>query len=230
VRARDPHDWRTTWLAGRAALEAGRVDEARKAFEAVVAELPGELAPKLALGICHEMSGSLDRAQAYYDHVSRIDPSLTAAAFGLGRILLKLKARPGAVEAYRRVPATSSRYPQALIAIARALLDTSVGPIGREEILGAGEAVDTLRALLGDAREVQELAADVCRAAIPELESGRVTRDARERLFGRATLTPASLRAEAERALRACAKFAPSFGERLKVVDAANAIRPLTLI
>ena len=51
VEAADPRDWRAHWSRGVVCLERGQPADARSAFAAVYQALPGELAPKLALGL-----------------------------------------------------------------------------------------------------------------------------------------------------------------------------------
>ncbi len=46
----DPWEWRAVWVGGLAALEAGDFTSAQSSFNAVYGQVPGELAPKLALG------------------------------------------------------------------------------------------------------------------------------------------------------------------------------------
>src|SRR6185312_10192799 len=73
VQKAAPADWRLAWYKGRALLAQGKTDETLRAFHALVEEMPGELAPKHALGIAYETSGELDRAISYYDAVSKAD-------------------------------------------------------------------------------------------------------------------------------------------------------------
>ena len=105
----DPFDWRVQWFRGRIRLAQGQPAEARRLFEQVDAEVPGELAPKLALAMAAEADGDLQSASALYDTVSRTDPTFTTATFGLARCRTALNDRQGAIAAYGRVPANSSR-------------------------------------------------------------------------------------------------------------------------
>jgi hypothetical protein len=85
-----------------------------------------ELAPKLGIAFAAETEGDTRTAAAFYDRVSRVDPDHTSACFGLARIRVKVGDRDGmigAVEALRRVPASSSLYAQAQIRLADLLID-----------------------------------------------------------------------------------------------------------
>jgi serine/threonine-protein kinase PknG len=226
LRQQNPRDWRVDWLRGRAALAQSDPKEARIAFEAVAIELPGELAPKLALGIVFELLGDVDRAIRLYDLVSRVDPMLTSAAFGLGRCLQRKGDREGAVAAYHRVLVTSSRYTQAQIAAIQTLIDESMGKVGRDELDQAAEAVEALRAE-SDSIDIHKVTADFYRVAIDRLVTGGVKASPRDKILGQ-PFAVGNLRHQAEHELRACAHLASTRDERIDFVDAANRIRPKT--
>ena len=80
-------------------------------------------APKLALGMAAEQGGGADVAASWYDVVSRTDPSYTSASFGLARCRVTTGDPSGAVDAYERVPGTSSAHVDAQVAEAQLLLD-----------------------------------------------------------------------------------------------------------
>ena len=78
-------DWRLSWYRGVVALAAGEPGVAASVARLLYRHLPGELAPKLALGHAAEQAGDHEQAARWYDIVSRVDPALTSAAFGLAR-------------------------------------------------------------------------------------------------------------------------------------------------
>jgi serine/threonine-protein kinase PknG len=96
---RDAGDWRIAWYVGLADLVSGRFTEARDAFDSVYDALPGELAPKLALGFTAEASGDQVLATRYYKLVWTIDHSHVSASFGLART-----SGPGRSSRWRRCP------------------------------------------------------------------------------------------------------------------------------
>ena len=55
-------DWRLPWYRGQCALLEGALDDAATEFDAVLAMLPGELAPKVALAATAELRGADDEA------------------------------------------------------------------------------------------------------------------------------------------------------------------------
>ncbi|MGW7053861.1 tetratricopeptide repeat protein [Streptomyces sp. NPDC054887] len=116
-----PHDWRLHWHAGLRHLCDDRMAEARRRFDLVYDSLPGEYAPKLALGYCHERLGRPDRARDYYEAVWLRNHSLGSAAFGLARIHLARQEREKALDILERVPKDSRHRTAARTAIVRIL-------------------------------------------------------------------------------------------------------------
>src|SRR5262249_59135684 len=95
------------------ALARAQPAMAQAAFSAVYDELPGELAPKLALGFAAEAAGDLAAARRYYQLVWTIDRSYISAAFGAARACLADGDRPAAIAAVAAVPAGSTPPPAA---------------------------------------------------------------------------------------------------------------------
>ncbi len=87
VQKTHPQDWRLAWYRGRSLLAQGRTQETLHAFEGILGEMPGELAPRQAVARAYEAHGDLDAAIRYYDAVSKADANFTSAAFGLARCL-----------------------------------------------------------------------------------------------------------------------------------------------
>jgi serine/threonine-protein kinase PknG len=223
-----PNDWRLAWYRGRWLLAQGKTKETIAAFEAIMGELPGEVAPQQALGRAYEEEGTLERAIAYYDAVSRADPSLTSAALGLARCLEKKKDKTHAVGAYRRVPAGSSRYAQAQMALVKLLVSDLAGEPSRTEIEQAAVALEGLEGLV-DGIEIHKLRAAFYVAAANHVTSAGWTKKDGEQLVG-VEPRAGELRAAAEKELRTCARFAGTEAERYDLVDEANRVRPLTLL
>jgi serine/threonine-protein kinase PknG len=221
-----PFEWRVQWFRGRIRLAEGKPAEARRLFEQVDAEVPGELAPKLALAMAAEADGDLHSAAVLYDTVSRTDPSFTTATFGLARCRSRLNDRAGAVAAYSRVPSTSSRYVAAQLALARTLCDPVRGPVHVNDVARAAEILANLQRS-ADGRDLHMVAAQVFLSVVGEIEAGRLSPNG-TRVLGRAC-HPSDLRRGAEESLRRCARYAPSVDERIALVDRANTVRPRTL-
>ncbi|MGH3868580.1 MAG: tetratricopeptide repeat protein [Pseudonocardiaceae bacterium] len=119
-RATD-YDWRMAWHRGLLALANDKITDAESKFVEVYQALPGEDAPKLALGFCYEQLDNLDEAQRYYEATWRRDRSQASAAFGLARICLRRGERDGAVTILDEVPDVSPHRDAAWIAAVRIL-------------------------------------------------------------------------------------------------------------
>ncbi|MEV0221627.1 tetratricopeptide repeat protein [Streptomyces sp. NPDC050704] len=122
-----PYDWRLDWHRGLLALgrdqvAGDQVAAARGHFDRVFAALPGEYAPKLALGYCAERLDRWHEALTFYEAVRLRNPSLGSAAFGAVRARLALggeRARDDAVRALDAVPQHSRHRTAARTAAVR---------------------------------------------------------------------------------------------------------------
>ena len=227
VQKASPSEWRLAWYRGRALLAQGKTQETLQAFRAMVDELPGELAPKHALGLAYEAQGSLDEAIRYYDAVSRADGNFVSAALRLARCLEKKGDRAGATAAYRRVPSSSSRFGQAQMELGRLLITPERGkpfpPL--DDLVAASEAVQALDGLM-DGLEVSRLKADLYTVAA-RCASGTSGLPADTKVLG-VGLDEKALRTAAEEAFRVCARQAKTDDARYELVDRANQVRPMT--
>ncbi|SDP67456.1 serine/threonine-protein kinase [Lentzea jiangxiensis] len=216
----DPaEDWRPDWYRGLAALVDQRPGEALGFFDAVCSAVPGEAAPKLALGVCREATGDLKAAAGWYEVVWRTDHAYVSAAFGLARVLLACGDRARAVEVLLSVPDTSSQHLAAQIAAVRAQL----GHGDADDLVAAGER---LHALDIDVHSRTQLSAELLEAAYDY-----VTRNqAAEGRVLDCALSEHELRLGLERRYRTLARFAATPEERIALVDRANAVRPRTLV
>jgi serine/threonine-protein kinase PknG len=158
----DPGDWRVAWYNGLRELASGRASVAAGAFSLAYDELPGELAPKLALALAAEAAGDLATADRYYRVVWICDRSYVSAAFGLARTRLAAGDRSGAIEALTSVPDTSSYHVAAQTAAVRMLV-SGTGGASEDELRGAADRLSRLA--LDDASR-QRLTVEILRAAL----------------------------------------------------------------
>jgi serine/threonine-protein kinase PknG len=213
-------EWRGIWYRGLSLLAQGRPDEAGGAFDLVFSELPGELAPKLGLALAAELSSQLDVAARNYDVVASADPTFISACFGLARVRLAQGNVAGAVEAYARIPPTSSSYTQAQLALARALIR---GGRTAEDLASASAVIERLS--LADEQRAG-LAVELLEAALALLASGGAPQAGDVHLLGR-PLREIPVRLALEQAYRDLAW--PAAGdEKIRLVDRANQVRPVT--
>ena len=214
-------DWRLWWYRGLQALAAEHPVAASEAFASIYRLLPGELAPKLALGVAAESNLDPAGAAAWYEIVARTDPWFLTASFGLARCRLALDDVPGAIAAYDRVPETSAAYVDAQVASATARLDHA------ERLADVQDAARVVDRLTLEPARRDRLVLDVLESALPLLESNG-SGGPPGSLLG-FELSDHGLRLGLERTYRSLAKVAPSPSERIRLVDHANQVRPRTL-
>jgi serine/threonine-protein kinase PknG len=225
VEAVNSREWRVSWYRALSLLAQRQPAEAGQAFEIVYSELPGELAPKLGIALAAELSGDLAKAGRHYDIVASADPSFTSACFGLARVRLAQGDLAGAVEAYERIPPSSSLHAQAQLALAHILIrGGSSGPTV-EELAGASSVIEKLT--LPDEQRA-ELAVGLLEPALELIIGGATLRTPGVRLLGQPPLeTP--VRLALERAYRDLA-WASVGEEKIRLVDRANMVRPVTAV
>jgi serine/threonine-protein kinase PknG len=223
LAASDLADWRTAWYQGLRQLAGGNPGTARATFDGVYDALPGELAPKLALGFAAEATADGVAAARWFVLVWTVDRSYVSAAFGLARTRLQADDRSGAIAALVAVPETSIHYVAAQIAAVR----IQVTPASGQQWVSPGdldEAGRRLGRLELDISRKLRLEAQVLRAALDCAVAGLLGGG---QLLG-CDLTERSLRFGLERAYRAQARLAPDSSQRIKLVDKANDVRPRT--
>ena len=220
----DPSDWRIAWYNGLRQLAVGQPQAAQGAFSAVFDELPGELAPKLALAFAAEAAGDVAAAGRYFRLVWTVDQSYISASFGLARARLAAGDRPGAIAALAGVPSASSHHAEAQIAAVRILVsgDGHGGATG-DDLRQADGRLTQLA--LDDVRR-QQLTLEVLRAALDWCTSGQPVGGGR--ILG-CEPNARAVRFGLERTYRALASLTPDETRRIQLVDLANAIRPRTL-
>ncbi len=225
VEEKDAWDWRVLWYQGRSLMAQGKYQEAQKIFDQVYFDLPGELPPKLALGLAAEAAGNLKLAMQMYDLVSLQDPSYTAAAFGLSRCLRALGKRSDAVAALERIPHTSNLHTRSRVEIANTLIDNLNGAPVIKELQEASKVVETLTL---DGIERYRLAKRVLETALNLITSKQLSPTDTISILGQ-PLKEVYLRTGLEKALRNMAHLSTG-NEKIQLVDEANRVRPKTWV
>lgn len=226
IESSDPWTWRARWYRGLIALERRSDAEAMRQFDTVYRTLPGELAPKIALGFAHEVAGRLDVASEWYRIVARTDPAYTVASFGLARCRAALGDRDGAVDALDAVPDTSNAHLDASVTSVDLLVSPSRDDVVLAAVHRAASIVD--RAGVG-ADDLDGLRAPVLAAALRLVCADADAIDPGVTLFG-VPCTEQQLRLALEASFRAMARYASSRAERIELVDRANSIRPRSIV
>ncbi|MEO7235716.1 MAG: tetratricopeptide repeat protein [Lapillicoccus sp.] len=217
----DPWEWRAVWMQGLAALQHGDPRLAQGAFNAVYGQVPGELAPKLALACACEASSELDIAESLYAACARTDANFTpSAAFGMARVRAKREDVTGAVQALDLVPATSRAYSLARQIRAEILTGSGSG------VLALAQAWSSVDQVLMDPRERAGLDVRIYGKALDEV--GR-RGDQPALHVGAFPATGRGMREALEGALRRLARLTSDRRERVELVDRANDVRPWTL-
>ncbi|MEU7468316.1 tetratricopeptide repeat protein [Streptomyces sp. NPDC044984] len=237
LEERDPDDWRVVWYRGVAALVTGDHEGAALAFDAVYDAFPGEIAPKLALGVCAEVLGQLDNAAEYYRLVWSTDPSHVSAAFGLARVQLAAGDRNGAVRTLVSVPESSIHYTAARVASVRARLRGRAAAAGDvpflDDLTAAAGQVEALEAYGLDPARRELLSAEVLGCGLDWVLSGgqgSAPSAAGGRTLLGSGLDERGLRFGLERSYRTLARLARSGEERIDLVERANRYRPRTWV
>jgi serine/threonine-protein kinase PknG len=229
IKAGFPHDWRIDWYRGLIELAGGRSRVAHVAFEAVYDELPGEIAPKLALAVSAEGVGDYFGAARYYELVWRTDHSYVSAAFGLARVYLAQGAKTGAIEVLESVPLSSTHHVDAQVAAIK--IKTRVGggkdtkTVSERDLVEAGMRLERLSL---DAERRTRLSVEVLEAAHEWVRSPQASPQPGAKVLG-CDLSERAVRFGLERCYRSLARLAATPVLRVEMVDKANAIRPRTL-
>ncbi|MEU3250206.1 tetratricopeptide repeat protein [Streptomyces sp. NPDC006997] len=233
-----PDDWRVVWYRGVAALVTGDRESAALAFDAIYDAFPGEIAPKLALGVCAEVLGQLDNAAEYYRLAWTTDPSQVSAAFGLARVQLASGDRRGAVTTLESVPESSIHYIPARVAAVRARLRQRTEVTGAvpflDDLTAAARQVEALEGYGLDATRRERLATEVLGCALDWILSGSQGSVPPQAAGGRTLLGSGlderGLRLGLERSYRTLARLARGGEERIDLVERANRYRPRTWV
>lgn len=223
ILAADPWEWRALWLHGLVELAGEQPTEAIKAFNAVYGQIPGELAPKLALGLACELGGEPEIAARMYSLCARTDAAFVAAGqFGLARLARAADRRADALVALERIPATSRAFGEARRERARLLVGDAQSPPPLDDLAAAASELDQATM---DPTARQELRIKILEQALAAVAGGARG----DLVIAGVRADQPSLRGALEAALRQAARHATDRRTRWALVDRANAIRRRTL-
>jgi len=176
--------------------------------------------------VAAECAGQPGDAIPLYEIVSRTDPGFTTASFGLARCLVTAGERDRALVAYDRVLDSSSSYLDAQTAYIACLAS---GDGAQEPTLAELQvAMARLQALKLDPARRGQLEIDILSAALELVGRNGFVPDPAPRL-GPFPLEERELRFGLERGYRGLAHLAADAGDRIRLIDRANDIRPRTL-
>ena len=223
----DPWDWRIRWIEGLQAIVQNRPDQGAEKFSQVWTQVPGEVAPKLAVALASEMAGEYQRAGSLYQSVMGTDPTYVTAAFGLARCRAADKDRPGAVAAYQSVPASSAGYFDARIAAARAYVQPfdDADP-SKDDVIAAVRVLEDVQL---DTIERAEITVQILDQALAGIVAGTIPSDESIKLFNE-PMTNSGIRRQLERTYRELGRLATDRDERIRLIDKANAVRAKSVV
>ena len=220
--ADDPWEWRALWMDGLAAMKLEDWEGAKAAFNAVYQQIPGELAPKLALAVACERGGLPDVAEGLYATCAATDASYVASAsFGMARIRALRRDASGAVAALDQVPKTSRGYPESRQLRAEVLLAGSGSDLGVLD-----QAMQSIESVPMDGITRQQYTVRILQHALVVVQRGQGKVNVK---IGSYDASEAGIREGLERAFRALARDAPDLQARVELVNQANAVRTWTL-
>ena len=221
VLAVDPWEWRAVWLSGLSALSQGDADAAIASFNAVYGQVAGELAPKLALGHSCELAGQRDAAIGFYSVCVRCDANYSApAAFGLARVQGQLERGVEALAALDLVSSVNRAYVEARKLRASLLLESN-------SLDGCAQAMSTIAAVSMSAQDRHGAEVKIYERALRCVLGGAPRPDL---MIGGIVAEEMPLRAGLEGAYRELAAITEDRSARVVLVDAANRVRPRTLV
>ncbi|HEX2301682.1 MAG TPA: tetratricopeptide repeat protein [Pseudonocardiaceae bacterium] len=219
-----PGDWRVHWFRGLWSLVDGAIEPARESFTEVLDALPGEAAPKLALGLCAERTGDTGLATRCYRTVWRTDRSYVSAAFGLARTCFAQGDRIGTAAALEAVP-ESSRY-GARARLCALLARHRDRPAEQPPVVDFFTTAQRLHTLDLDERQREQAIAEVLEYVLGWQLAGRPWPDDAvttipDTLLGH-PLSLRGVRDGLEAVYRRLARLAPTRAERISLIDKAN--------
>jgi serine/threonine-protein kinase PknG len=224
ILSNDPWEWRGVWLRGLVAMGAGDHASTISAFNSVYGQLPGELAPKLALARACELGGEPDVAAQMYEQCAKTDAAYVAPAqFGLARLAAAAGRRDEALAAFDHIPATSRAYGDARRHRAL-LLSSASGSVHPLDDLAAAAAELDQAAL--DPKGRAELRIQILSTALDQVHDHGPSP---QLLIADARATEPSLRSALEHAYRDAARLADDPADRTRLIDQANSVRVRSL-
>ena len=222
--ADDPWEWRALWVDGLGAMQEQDWTAAASSFNAVYQQVPGELAPKLALAVACERGGQPDVAEALYVVCASTDAAYVApSAFGVARVRAEQRDASGAVEALDWVPRTSRGYPESRQLRAEVLLAQ-----GSTDLRVLDQAMRSIESASMDPATQGRYAVRILEEALAIVQA-TVSKPAVGTTIGSYEADEAGLRSGIERGYRLLARDTQDLPERIELVNRANAVRAWSL-
>lgn len=221
-----PGDWRLAWYGAQCALFENDFDSAAADFDVVLATLPGELAPKLALAATAELRNAHADATRYYQTVWQTDHGYVSAAFGLARQRALVDDRAGGIKVLDQVAPTTAQFTAAGSTAIEMLLDgRKPEHLDEQTLVEAGRRTAALD--LESTAKRASIRLRVLEAALGWLRAGHTP--GTPRLLG-ADFHQAGIQGGMERCYRELAHETDDTWARIALVEEANRVRPRTRV
>ncbi|MEZ0578755.1 tetratricopeptide repeat protein [Nocardioides sp. MH1] len=218
----DPWEWRALWMQGLAAVQQEDWETAKASFNAVYQQVPGELAPKLALAFACEKGAQPEVAEGLYQTCASTDASyVAAAAFGMARVRAARGDTPGAVAALDLVPTTSRGYTESRQQRAEVLLAGS-----GSDLAVLDQAMRTIEGSSVSPSVRQHYTVRILKEALPAVAKNPPRAGVK---IGSVPASEREIRSGIEGALRLLARDTNDLDERVDLVNQANAVRNWSL-
>jgi serine/threonine-protein kinase PknG len=140
-----PGNWKVTWYTARLCEASGLLRDATDHYSELVAELPGELAPQLALARVYVGMEQFARAVDLYRGVLKADPGNAEVILGAADALLKQRREQEAMHLLESVGEASARYIEAQLL----LCQLSLAAAASMQFQDIEPAVRAIQALAG---------------------------------------------------------------------------------
>lgn len=217
----DPWEWRALWLTGLAALQQGDWAKAQSSFNTVYQQVPGELAPKLALAVACEGAGQGDVAENLYRTCADTDSAyLAPAAFGLARVRAGRGNIEEAVSALDLVPPSSRSFVES-----RRLRAEMLGTTKDSTVPTLHQAMESIEGVRLGTVERETLVSKILERAL-EIVASKGPQQGR---IGTIEAKEPALRNALEASYRALAREAALPADRVDLVNQANSVRSWSL-
>lgn len=164
-----PGHWKVAWYTGRLLEAQGDLSAVAESYSDLLADLPGELPPQVALARVRARQGDHSGAVALYTAVLKADPGSTETILGLTEALLALDRFDEAAEVLGRINEAAAKYIDAQLLLCHLFLVRMV-PLTAANVSRAAQAIGYLEGRTEDPRyylargEVYRRARDLARA------------------------------------------------------------------
>ncbi|MBV9712082.1 MAG: tetratricopeptide repeat protein, partial [Ktedonobacteraceae bacterium] len=163
VQRMAPGNWKIAWYTGRLLEAEGKLTAATDQYRELMADLPGELPPQLALARVSARQGNDSMAVDLFSSVLKADPGNTDAILGVTNSFLNLKRWDDAAQVLSSVSEAAAKYVDAQLLLCDLYINRMT-PLSMQNVERASHAVQTLSGRTEDARYFL-IRGDIYRAA-----------------------------------------------------------------